>query len=282
MRTGEPPSHAPPISLMRTLVLAVLLACAGAAHAETSFSTDVTDLWWNPDESGWGINLVQQNDTVFATLFVYDGNMRAHWYVGSDLSAQSASSSGASFQGDLFETQGPYFGVPFNPSAVSAKKVGTVTLQIAFPASGTLAYTVNGVTVTKAIRRQTWALNDATGSYDGFRTIVSASGGTGCGPNTNSFSFLQVLQGPTSLGMNWTFDRTAVCRSAGSYSQEGHLGSSSGSFSCDDGRQGTYTLSELETTLYGFSARYNGTENGCTIQGRIGGVRTTIKRPRAG
>jgi hypothetical protein len=281
MGTGQPPvlTHSG-TSHMRTLVLAVLLAFAGAAHPETSFSTDVSDLWWNPDESGWGINLVQQNDTVFATLFVYDSNMRAHWYVGSDLSAQSASSSGASFQGDLFETQGLFFGVPFNPSAVSAKKVGAVTLQIAFPSSGTLTYSVNGVTVTKAIRRQTWALNDATGSYDGFRVIVSASGGTGCGPNTNSFSFLQVLQGP-DLRMNWTFDRNAVCRSAGTYSEEGHLGSSSGSFSCDDGRQGTYTLSELETTLYGFSARYNGTENGCTIQGRIGGVRTTIKRTRA-
>ena len=24
------------------------------------------DLWWNPAESGWGINLAHQDDTVFA------------------------------------------------------------------------------------------------------------------------------------------------------------------------------------------------------------------------
>jgi hypothetical protein len=269
------------MSSLPKVLLAAVLAAVLPARAETSFSTDVTDLWWNPDESGWGINLIQQADTVFATLFVYDANARSHWYVASALTAQSASSSGATFQGDLFETHGPYFGVPFNPASVTSSKVGTATVQITFPSSGTLTYTVNGVTVTKAIRRQTWAANDASGAYDGSRTILSSSGGTACTPGTRTFSDIHVLQGPTDFRMNWTFDRNAICRLAGSYSQEGHLASSSGSFSCDDGRQGTYTLSELETTLYGFSARYSGTENGCTIQGRIGGVRTTIQRTRS-
>ena len=25
----------------------------------TNFGTDYTDLWWNPSESGWGVNLIQ-------------------------------------------------------------------------------------------------------------------------------------------------------------------------------------------------------------------------------
>lgn len=58
----------------------VALAIAGAAQA-TTHSTDYTDLWWNsPDnsESGWGVNVVQQGDIVFATFFIYgaDGTPR--------------------------------------------------------------------------------------------------------------------------------------------------------------------------------------------------------------
>ena len=59
----------------------VALAIAGAAQA-TTHSTDYTDLWWNsPDasEDGWGVNVVQQGDIVFATFFIYgaDGTPRA-------------------------------------------------------------------------------------------------------------------------------------------------------------------------------------------------------------
>lgn len=265
---------------MRKFFLAAALALAAPAFAATSFSTDVTDLWWNPDESGWGVNVIQQNDTVFATFFVYDANARAHWFVASSMTAQSATATGVTFQGDLFETQGPYFGVQFSPAAVARNKVGTAMLQVAFPSSAILTYTVNGVTVTKAVQRQTWAANDASGTYEGARTILSGGGGTGCSPGTSSFSNVQLAQTSTGFAMNGTLAGSA-CRFNGSYSQDGHLGASSGSFSCDNGLQGTYALAEIETTLYGFSARYSGTERGCTLQGRIGGVRTAVKRPPA-
>jgi len=59
-----------------------LLALAAAAFAlpalASTHSTDYTDLWYLPAESGWGVNVVQQNDIVFATFFVYgpDGTPR--------------------------------------------------------------------------------------------------------------------------------------------------------------------------------------------------------------
>jgi hypothetical protein len=36
-----------------------------------------TALWWNPGESGWGLNLNQQGTTIFGTLFTYDSARRA-------------------------------------------------------------------------------------------------------------------------------------------------------------------------------------------------------------
>lgn len=252
---------------MRTF-LAIALAFATPAFAATSFSTDVTDLWWNPDESGWGVNLIQQNNIVFATFFVYDANGRAHWFVASDMAGTSASRTGVTFQGDLFETAGPYFAVSFNPAAVARNRVGTATIQIAFPATGTLTYTVNGTTVTKSIRRQTWAANDVSGTYDGTRTA-------GCTGGFSSFQAIQIAQSQTAFSMTGNLAGSS-CRFGGDYSQEGHLGASRGTFTCDNGLQGTYGLSEIEVSPFGFTARYSGTERGCTVDGRVGGVRTGI------
>jgi hypothetical protein len=266
---------------MRKLATFLGLAFAAPAFAASSFSTDVTDLWWNPDESGWGVNVIQQNNIAFATFFVYDADRRAHWYVASAMGTQAVSSTGITFQGDLFEANGPYFGVPFSPAAVARNKVGTATMQFTFPDSGVLTYTVNDATVTKAIRRQTWAVNDSSGTYEGARTILSASSTVGCSVGTSSLSNIRIAQSQNGFSMLGTL-AGAACTFNGDYSQAGHLGASSGTFSCANGVSGTYTLSEIETTLYGFMARYSGTERGCSVQGRVGAVRTTIKRQAVG
>src|SRR4029453_7146264 len=31
--------------------------------------TNYQDIWWNPQESGWGMNLTHQGNTIFATWF---------------------------------------------------------------------------------------------------------------------------------------------------------------------------------------------------------------------
>ena len=51
------------------VVITLLLACR--AHAFSQTGEDITDLWWNPAESGWGMNVIQQGDTSFVTMFVY-------------------------------------------------------------------------------------------------------------------------------------------------------------------------------------------------------------------
>jgi hypothetical protein len=52
----------------------------GAAGAEPNFQ----DLWWRSpagSESGWGLNVAHQGDTVFATWFTYGANGNGVWYV---------------------------------------------------------------------------------------------------------------------------------------------------------------------------------------------------------
>ncbi len=41
---------------------------------------DFTDLWWNPNESGWGISIHVKRDKLFAAWFVYDPAGKPTWY----------------------------------------------------------------------------------------------------------------------------------------------------------------------------------------------------------
>lgn len=115
-------------------------------------STNYQDIWWNAAESGWGINLTQQGDTMFASLFTYGLDGSGLWLV---MTAGKRQPDG-SFSGDLYRTTGPAFNAqPFTPiGPADVTRVGTMRLAFANGEAGTLQYSVDGTTVTKAITRQ--------------------------------------------------------------------------------------------------------------------------------
>ncbi|HEX5130370.1 MAG TPA: PPC domain-containing protein, partial [Usitatibacter sp.] len=119
------------------------------SHFDRSNDANVQDLWWNAAESGWGINLTQQEDVVFATLFTYAADGRGLWLVMPDGAVDDQGNVG----GTLYRTRGPRFDAsPWTP--VQATAVGTMTLEFETGALGTLTYTLDGVSVTKRITRQ--------------------------------------------------------------------------------------------------------------------------------
>ena len=117
----------------------------------TGQSDNYTDLWWNKDESGWGLNINHQDDILFTTLFTYDADGTPMWLVGSNVARQAD----GSYRGDLFRTTGPVFSAnPWNPAQVGVATVGTIRLTFASTSSATLEYSVNGVPVTKQVEPQ--------------------------------------------------------------------------------------------------------------------------------
>ena len=65
---------------MRLIATLAILLCSTAASAITT-SADYSDMWWNPNESGWGANMIQQEDVIFVTFFVYDSTGKPTWFV---------------------------------------------------------------------------------------------------------------------------------------------------------------------------------------------------------
>jgi hypothetical protein len=119
-------------------------AVAGSRSAQSNYQ----DLWWNPQESGWGINFTHQGNTLFATLFTYDAAGRDLWLVASNLARRDD----GSFTGELHSVRGPAFNAsPWTP--VMPARVGDMTVRFANGENGTLAYSYEGIAVSKQITR---------------------------------------------------------------------------------------------------------------------------------
>lgn len=151
---------------MRKLFAVILLLLLALPVRSATFS----DLWWNPNESGWGVNLIEQQGILFVTLFVYAPDGRPTWYVGP-----ATTRAGNAYSGALYTTTGPWFGAFFNPAAVGVRQVGTVTFTPSSNVRGTLAYSVDGAFVSKAIERQSWAHINLGGTYHGAVDVLNTS-----------------------------------------------------------------------------------------------------------
>lgn len=265
---------------MRTLIATlVVLLLSLPARSATSFAPDISGLWWNPAESGWGVNLIQQGSTIFATFFVYGADGRPSWFTASDMRGPSTPGQPMVFSGKLYESTGPAFSSAFDPNAVVRREVGNATFEYLSLNEGTLTYSVHGVQMTKQIRRQTWALNDITGHFIVNRVLR----GQNCDPATpviEQLGVMEVVRGPDDsahiLNRPIAPYASLSCGYSGTYSQDGRMGTIMGGHTCADMTYGDFVLSEIEVSAQGFSAKLTQTVNGCTRSGTFGGPRATV------
>jgi len=131
-------------SQARTVSIARQVFASGATTG-----VDYTDLWWNPNESGWGMAITQQASLMFLAWYVYDSSGKPMWYVSSNCAV-----TGSGCTGKLYRTTGPALAPTFDSSKIQVFTVGSVTLTFSDADHGTLSYTVDGVSGTKSITRQ--------------------------------------------------------------------------------------------------------------------------------
>lgn len=264
-------------------VAALVLGLCRPAAA-TTYSTDYSDLWWNPNESGWGINVIQQYDTIFATLFVYGTDNSPRWYVASSLTPTGAPTGITAFTGSLYQTTAPYFGGAWTSNGV-ATLVGSMTFQFNSYSTGTLSYVVNGVSVTKEITRQTWRGNNLAGNYLGGITAI----GSNCKGIANGpiliFGNLGITQNANQVSMRIDFTaatgQTSFCRLDGTLSPQGRMGTiSQGTWTCTYGSQqlnnGVFSLTQVDAGVNGINSVFTASDQYCLYQGKFGGLRDVL------
>ena len=257
---------------MRFLV--ALLAVLPLHAFATSATTDFSDLWFNPNEEGWGANVIQQNDIQFITLFVYGPDSKPKWYVAPATVFFGSINGKLTFSGPLYETTGPFLGAPvFDESAVTVARAGDLAFAADQVGTATLSYTVNNQTITKPIQRQTWSYEAMSGAFSG--SVVSAT--LGCGPQRDGYSeqFSSITVTHSGNSITLKDERPGeTCEFSGTYLQKGRFGEISATGSCTSGAAQSFVATEVIGGIQGITMRYGITWSGnCRTAGRMGGVR---------
>jgi hypothetical protein len=250
--------------MLKRLLLAVLLSFAAIGAR----AADYTDIWWNPAENGWGVNLVQSDNFIFATFFVYGPNNQPIWYAGN-LNADGL----GNYTGGLYLSTGTYFGtVPYNLAQWSVTQVGTATFTPSTAYTGVLTYSVGGVTVTKNIQRQTLTAIALGGSYVGGQSgeYVSCPDTSLNATYIDTYTTLSVSQSPASVA-TFTFNydlANAMCTMSGTLEQHGQLYTiPNATYQCTGGLNfnETATMYEIKATAQGIEGRFTSNlSDGCT------------------
>jgi hypothetical protein len=222
------------------------------------------DMWFLPSESGWGLNVIEQGDTLFATLFVYDPQRRPRWYVASQLTQQGDVSDGtASYEGALYEETGPYFAGAFDPVTVAARQVGTMSFRVHDDGTAELGYTVDGVLVSTHVQRFAFRKQDFSGSYRGSYEHDRQAGISidDSGPEFR----MQLVDFYGGMG---------TCDFVAPYVQLGSLRRMIGTYSCGT-RTGTFRMQNALVSADGFTAGFDTPlfDFRAITGGHIGGVR---------
>ena len=113
------------------------------------------DLWWNPVEAGWGLNITHQGDGLFATWFTYGADRAARWLVASDMRRVPGTRS---FSGRLYTTTGvPFAQINGAQASRTVTDVGELTLSFTSGDRGRMDYIVSGSAGSKQIERQVFS-----------------------------------------------------------------------------------------------------------------------------
>lgn len=258
-------------TLRKWILIAAMSFCA-SAFANT-YTSDLSDLWWNENEAGWGVNVNHQREVVFLTFFVYGGDGRGTWYTGQASHTGQDSRGALIFTGGMYTFSGPSNGTPFNPASVKGRSAGTVTFT-AFLDNATLTYTIDGVVVNKVVTRQTFRNNDLSGAYMGaIKHYQSACVAPYINGEFNTSVEFNVTNTANTLAMTVRKPDGNICSYTGDYTQTGRLGRSQGSFTCTGGLTGTYDAFELEANVSGFLGRFFENGNLCDAAGRFAAMR---------
>jgi hypothetical protein len=89
-------------------------------NGQPSWGLDLTDMWWNPEQGGWGVSLSQHGDTTFAVIYAYDNAGQPTFYVMPDLKNNDATL----LTGRVYATEGSPFSRDYDPTKLFVADVG--------------------------------------------------------------------------------------------------------------------------------------------------------------
>jgi hypothetical protein len=156
------------------------------------------DMWWGgPQENGWGLSVVQHGERLFVVIYAYDAHGKPVWYV---MPGGAWNAGGSAITGALYLPRGTPYSAYDATQLVAGAPVGSATLTFSAHDQATLAYTIGGVSGSKAIRRQLFGPPTSTSVPQGLGDMWWG----GAGQNGWGIALLQ--QHASLFGVWFTYD----------------------------------------------------------------------------
>jgi hypothetical protein len=141
---------------LQSMLCTLAASAALQAAAQAAPNLDYTDMWWNPNESGWGISIRQKLpdrgtvDALVAVWYTYDPRATDPASPGGTGSVPlwlymtgGTWSTPTSYAGTIYATTGTHFTqpwIPFDPYPI--KEVGSFRLRFTDAGHGIFDYTI--------------------------------------------------------------------------------------------------------------------------------------------
>lgn len=191
------------IATFATLIALLLPQPANSAgYTVDTNSMNMTEMWWNPDESGWGASVIHRGNIMFIAVYTYNTSGLPKWYVVSRCEV-----SGSGCVGDLYDVTG---GVPltsvWNGAGIAGRVVGTFTMTFTDANHGIMEGKIDGVSWTKTISRELFGSVPCTSpqvANDIGNACVDPAPASACLPPTMENSKGACMLPPAPTGYTW-------------------------------------------------------------------------------
>lgn len=259
------------MKLIQSICFALLWLVAGHVHAANNYQ----DWWWNPAQSGMGLNVGQQDTTVFVAWFNYGDDGKASFLtMGGVL-------NGNTLTGTLYRGAGPAPGPNYNPAQVKQTAVGTATLTFNSNTDATLNYSYDNKSGSMALQRFSFAnmnLNQTWEAIDS-RTV------TGCETTSEngSFTSTNLIKGSQESGNQFNLaisklDGSDLCVASLTAQPAGSRLTAQGSATCAQDATSAHVVLDdftVQSDYLNFSYTFEvlaGSSKSCVQKGRMAGV----------
>jgi hypothetical protein len=150
-------AHASVQSWLTSMAFALVGLCAVPFGTTFAFvidtaSSPMSGVWWNANESGWGLAITQQYGTMVFSIYTYDAAKNPIWYIGVCPVVADGCTT------DLLKaTGGEALNAPWSGAGKANVKVGTFQIAFTDVNNGRIEFTLDGKSGSKSISRFVFA-----------------------------------------------------------------------------------------------------------------------------
>ena len=257
------------MNLIKPLFTFILCLVGGISQAANNYQ----DWWWNPAQSGMGLNVGQQNDSIFVAWFNYGDDTKASFLtMGGVL-------NGNTLTGTLYRGTGPVPGPNYNPAQVKQTAVGTATLTFNSNNDATLTYSFDNKDGTMALQRFSFAslnLNQSWTVVDSY--TISNCANASLNESVSKIRYVKTQQG---IGGNFTLTSTDLnasnmCVASFTGQPAGSRLTATGTVACEGGGLANVAIDDLNIQSdylnFAYSVTGMASDKSCIQNGTMSGA----------